>query len=83
MELYTGVALFQTHDNLEHLKIMEIILGPFPKSLINHLSGKNKFYFENDLVNYPIPSTDKNSIQYVSKVQSIEVTFQITFQFYF
>lgn len=27
IEFYTGQALFQTHDNLEHLKMMEVILG--------------------------------------------------------
>jgi len=29
-ELYTGYTLFQTHDNLEHLAMMERILGPLP-----------------------------------------------------
>jgi dual-specificity kinase len=37
VELYTGMALFQTHDNLEHLKMMEIVLGPFPPKLIDLL----------------------------------------------
>ncbi|KAJ3326624.1 dual specificity protein kinase kns1, partial [Kappamyces sp. JEL0680] len=36
-ELYTGMALFQTHDNLEHLRMMEIVLGPFPHSLTHQL----------------------------------------------
>ncbi|TDL16991.1 hypothetical protein BD410DRAFT_843992 [Rickenella mellea] len=27
--LYTGVALFQTHDNLEHLAVMEMVRGFF------------------------------------------------------
>jgi CDC-like kinase len=29
-ELYLGVTLFQTHDNREHLAMMERILGPIP-----------------------------------------------------
>lgn len=29
-ELYQGMTLFQTHDNLEHLAMMERILGPLP-----------------------------------------------------
>ena len=29
-ELYLGFTLFQTHDNREHLAMMEKILGPFP-----------------------------------------------------
>ena len=27
MEFYTGDALFQTHDNLEHLAMMESVCG--------------------------------------------------------
>ena len=27
MEFYTGDALFQTHDNLEHLAMMEAVCG--------------------------------------------------------
>lgn len=29
-ELYLGITLFQTHDNREHLAMMERILGPVP-----------------------------------------------------
>lgn len=29
-ELYVGTTLFQTHDNREHLAMMERILGPIP-----------------------------------------------------
>ena len=31
-ELYLGFTLFQTHDNREHLAMMEKILGPIPQS---------------------------------------------------
>jgi dual-specificity kinase/CDC-like kinase len=33
-ELYTGELLFATHDNLEHLALMEKILGPFPRCIL-------------------------------------------------
>lgn len=33
VEFYTGIALFQTHDNLEHLAMMEMVrLSPPPFS---------------------------------------------------
>ena len=32
-ELYQGMTLFQTHDNLEHLAMMERILGKLPRSM--------------------------------------------------
>jgi dual-specificity kinase len=30
VEFYTGVALYQTHDNLEHLAMMEQVMGRMP-----------------------------------------------------
>jgi len=33
VELYTGEALFQTHDNVEHLAMMEQVLGRFPERM--------------------------------------------------
>lgn len=34
VEFLTGEALFQTHDNLEHLAMMQAVLGPIPDKLI-------------------------------------------------
>ena len=34
VELATGDALFQTHENLEHLAMMESVLGPMPGGLL-------------------------------------------------
>ena len=33
-ELYLGFTLFQTHDNREHLAMMEKILGPIPERCV-------------------------------------------------
>ena len=45
-ELATGITLFQTHDNREHLAMMERILGPLPvrmamKSRTKYFSSKS------------------------------------------
>ncbi|PFH35327.1 hypothetical protein BESB_062140 [Besnoitia besnoiti] len=34
MELYTGNLLFRTHEHLEHLAMMERIVGPFPTEML-------------------------------------------------
>lgn len=34
VELYQGELLFATHDNVEHLALMERIIGPFPRRMI-------------------------------------------------
>lgn len=31
---YQGEALFQTHENLEHLSMMERVLGPLPDHML-------------------------------------------------
>ncbi|ESO85325.1 hypothetical protein LOTGIDRAFT_221368 [Lottia gigantea] len=42
-ELYTGFTLFQTHDNKEHLAMMERILGSIPYRLAKK-SKKQKYF---------------------------------------
>ncbi|CAI9762056.1 unnamed protein product [Fraxinus pennsylvanica] len=34
VELCSGEALFQTHENLEHLAMMERVLGPLPQDMM-------------------------------------------------
>jgi dual-specificity kinase/CDC-like kinase len=35
-ELYMGELLFATHDNAEHLALMEQTIGPFPRHMLDH-----------------------------------------------
>lgn len=43
MEFFTGDALFQTHDNLEHLAMMEPVCnGKIDKELINRVFAKER-----------------------------------------
>ena len=49
-ELLTGVTMFQTHSNFEHLCMMQHILGPIPKCLLEG-SKKLKYFNEASLVN--------------------------------
>lgn len=34
LNIFQGEALFQTHENLEHLAMMERVLGPLPEHMI-------------------------------------------------
>lgn len=49
-ELMTGVTMFQTHSNFEHLCMMQHILGPLPKTLLEG-SKKAKYFNSSALVN--------------------------------
>lgn len=43
VEFYTGDALFQTHDDLEHLAMMEAVCGgPIDKNLIRQVTSNKK-----------------------------------------
>eukprot|EP01112_Ceratiomyxa_fruticulosa_P008031 TRINITY_DN2082_c0_g1_i1.p1 TRINITY_DN2082_c0_g1~~TRINITY_DN2082_c0_g1_i1.p1 ORF type:complete len:471 (+),score=64.07 TRINITY_DN2082_c0_g1_i1:256-1668(+) len=80
IELYTGSVLFQTHDNREHLALMESILGDFPSHLIVK-SRKRYKYFKNNFVLWPCYDDKKENqdreklqsrYQYVKNHQSLE-----------
>ncbi|XP_023932598.1 dual specificity protein kinase CLK2-like [Lingula anatina] len=43
-ELYTGFTLFQTHDNREHLAMMERILGSLPYRMTKKTKKQKYFY---------------------------------------
>ena len=43
-ELHQGATLFQTHDNREHLAMMERILGPIPHKLSKRCGRKAKYF---------------------------------------
>jgi len=43
-EWYMGICMFQTHDNREHLAMMERIIGLFPNRMVKE-SKKGKRYF--------------------------------------
>ena len=43
-----GITMFQTHDNREHLAMMERILGPLPSKMIKK-SRKQKYFYHNRL----------------------------------
>lgn len=47
-ELYTGFTLFQTHENREHLAMMERILGPMPSHMTKK-TRKTKYFYKGKL----------------------------------
>ncbi|KAI9012095.1 kinase-like domain-containing protein [Phycomyces nitens] len=70
VEFFTGEALFQTHDNLEHLSMMEVVLGPIPHSLIRAASKEAKEFFVNDRLGVPIITTQQ-SRKYIQRLKHL------------
>jgi dual-specificity kinase len=82
VELVTGEALFNTHENLEHLAMMEKVIGErIPISIINRISSttiKNS-NFKKDTgssyswsLNFPKPETTSKSKDFVSGLKRID-----------
>jgi dual-specificity kinase len=74
VEFYTGMALFQTHDNLEHLAMMEMVMGKMPENVareaVNH---KPEFFKEGPKLNWPSSKTTKQSRKDVRATRSLQV----------
>ncbi|VVT54477.1 uncharacterized protein SAPINGB_P004095 [Magnusiomyces paraingens] len=76
VELCTGEALFQTHENCEHLALMEKILGrSIDRSLLS-LASRNQTGVvlinpKTGRINFPNQTTEKNSIKVVNETRTL------------
>ncbi|CAI5504502.1 unnamed protein product [Closterium sp. Naga37s-1] len=69
VELVTGEALFQTHENLEHLAMMERLLGPISPHIIKKADRRAEKYFRNGReLNWPEGAASRESIRAVRKL---------------
>jgi len=72
-ELYLGELLFATHDNAEHLALMERAVGPFPKELLDRSRSSSMVNSEGDsLVRECFDSRGWHKIRGVLSPRSIE-----------
>lgn len=74
MEMYTGELLFQTHDNAEHLALMEKILGPFPSTILrSQQSPEIRRYFDSNghLRYHTSHRTSSESLRHVHQQPSL------------
>jgi dual-specificity kinase len=73
-ELLSGDALFQTHDNLEHLALMQKIIGPFPDMLVD-TAIRGKKYFQGRTLLFPVNARSRESIDVVKDAKTLEEQF--------
>ncbi|KOS39059.1 hypothetical protein ACN38_g10113 [Penicillium nordicum] len=79
VEFFTGDALFQTHDNLEHLAMMESVIGnridtALVKKVIAGRGGSSNSaskYFNRNKIDYPNTETTRASRKYVRAMKSL------------
>ncbi|KAF9902016.1 dual specificity protein kinase kns1 [Lobosporangium transversale] len=72
VEFLTGEALFQTHDNLEHLAMMEAVLGPIPDKLVRSCNKSATKYFVHGRLDYPNDETKRTSRKYVKALKPLK-----------
>ncbi|CAA7397189.1 unnamed protein product [Spirodela intermedia] len=69
VEFCTGGALFQTHENLEHLAMMERVLGPLPPRMAQKANPSAAKYFTRGAeLNWPEGAASRESIRAVGKL---------------
>ncbi|AEE79110.1 protein kinase (AME2/AFC1) [Arabidopsis thaliana] len=69
VELCSGEALFQTHENLEHLAMMERVLGPLPPHMVLRADRRSEKYFRRGAkLDWPEGATSRDSLKAVWKL---------------
>ncbi|XP_026665323.2 serine/threonine-protein kinase AFC1 isoform X3 [Phoenix dactylifera] len=72
VELCSGEVLFQTHENLEHLAMMERVLGPLPQHMLKRIDGHAEKYFRRGRLNWPEGAASRESIRAVQKLLRLQ-----------
>ncbi|PVV04425.1 hypothetical protein BB560_001075 [Smittium megazygosporum] len=69
LELLTGEVIFQTHDNLEHLAMMEALIGPTPQYIVAQINPRisAQLYYR-DMLMYPNQETTRKSLLSVRQI---------------
>ena len=83
IELLTGDALFQTHENMEHLAMMRKVLGPIPASVLKRASQETieKFFCaDTSELNWPEGAKDMESERAVQAVQPLDILIRERFE---
>lgn len=79
VEFFTGDALFQTHDNLEHLAMMEAVCdGRIDSTLVQQVNKSTRHggnpaakYFKRGKLNYPTAETTRASKRFVKAMKRL------------
>ncbi|KNC82427.1 CMGC/CLK protein kinase [Sphaeroforma arctica JP610] len=72
-EFYTGDALFQTHDSLEHLAMMEVILEKrVPSSMLQDTKKVKLLDSSRKRLAWPEKAPDDKAIEYVEQCRTLK-----------
>ncbi|KAJ3520189.1 hypothetical protein NM688_g9198 [Phlebia brevispora] len=75
VEFFTGVALFQTHDNLEHLAMMEQVMGKMPDRFARAgARSKPEYFKDGGKLAWPQAKATRQSRKEVRACRSLQET---------
>ncbi|GJN21488.1 hypothetical protein PR202_gb08968 [Eleusine coracana subsp. coracana] len=66
------VELFTTHENLEHLAMMERVLGPMPYHMLKRADRQAEKYIRKGCLNWPEGCTSRESMKAVMKLPRLQ-----------
>lgn len=66
--------MFQTHNNLEHLAMMEAVMGKIPAVMSKKARAIKGEFFKGTQIDYPNSQTTRNSKNYVKKMKKLAVS---------
>ncbi|KAJ6672325.1 SERINE/THREONINE-PROTEIN KINASE DOA-RELATED [Salix viminalis] len=72
VELCTGEALFQTHENLEHLAMMERVLGPIPQHILKRVDRHAGKHVRRGRLDWPEGAASRESMKAVLKLPRLQ-----------
>lgn len=72
VELCSGEALFQTHENLEHLAMMEMVLGALPQHMLKKADRHADKYIRKGRLDWPEGATSGGSVEAVLKLPRLQ-----------
>lgn len=73
VEFYTGVALYQTHDNLEHLAMMEAVMGKMPERFARAgARSKPEFFKDGAKLDWPKAKATRQSKKDVRACRALQ-----------
>jgi dual-specificity kinase len=85
VELYSGELFFPTHENVEHLALMEKVSGPFPKWMTEDIRDEFDHCFRHPQIesevqqkgmrlDWPKCARKKESIQNFHEMKTLDVS---------
>ncbi|EKX41499.1 hypothetical protein GUITHDRAFT_88400 [Guillardia theta CCMP2712] len=79
LELFTGEATFQTHENMEHLAMMEKIFGKIPLHIVSRVDRKEsgRYFSDSGELRWSEEAT-QDSVRAVEKLKPLKSMFDLS-----